>query len=861
MIDTDSFSVDAYKAIKDAQHNMRKRSHQTMTPEHVFLALLEHDRIDGQNYNEVEKLLVSHGVSLATLCEQLTSHLDRLPHISGDVSQLLIDDKTKAIFMAAHDIADAHDVSLLHILYALCTVEDTHSYTLLKAEGIMEQSIHAVADIALDDREDAYPMLSKFARNLTEDARKGTLDPIIGRDEEIRRALQILSRRKKNNPVFIGEPGVGKSAILEAIAMRIVTGDVPKSMQNKTLMSLDMGALIAGAKFRGEFEERFKAVINEVIHSHGQIILFIDELHTIVGAGSSDGAMDASNLLKPALARSELHCIGATTLEEYRNYIEKDPALARRFQAILVEEPSIDDTLSILRGIKEKYEVHHGVKISDNALSAAVKLSYRYITERFLPDKAIDLLDEASSKLKLEIDSKPDEIDRIERNIIRLKIDVQSIKGDINAGLEDSLEAINKEIAILSQELEHLTEIWDAERQEIDILQQETEQLDTAKTELEVAKREGDFARVAHLMHGIIPSLEISVAEHERSTQNNRLLRYHITENDIAIVVEAWTGIEVSKMLASEMQQLINMEDHLRQRVIGQDTALHAISEAIRCSKAGLSDGKGPIGSFMFLGPTGVGKTELAKALAAFLFEDENALLRVDMSEYMEKHSVSRLIGSPPGYAGYDDGGYITEAVRRRPYQVILFDEIEKAHPDVFNILLQVLDDGRLTDGQGVTVNFTNTIIILTSNSGAHYLANLNDGESIETVRDSVMEVVKSQFRPEFLNRLDEIILFNRIQKTDLQKIVEIQLMSLQKSLSERNIAIDLEDSALQWIAHEGYNPAYGARPLKRVIRKQIKNKIAHLILQGEIVSGNKVRVTSENDQLYIMPSKDTSHG
>jgi len=856
MIDTENFSVDTYKAVKDAQEDMRVRKHQTMTTEHLFKAILKHDSISGQQYNEVEKLLVSKGTSLASVKDILDTKLSKIGKIDSDFEQLFIDESTKQVFLKAKNIANDDEVTLLHILYALSDVKNTPTYEILQKEGVVTKSINACLEKGLDEYEDIYPCLAKFASDLTQYAKEGKLDPIIGRDDETRRAMQILSRRKKNNPVFIGEPGVGKSAILEGLAMRIVAGDVPTGLQDKRLLSLDMGALIAGAKFRGEFEERFKGVISEVISSNGEIILFIDELHTIVGAGSSEGSMDASNLLKPALARSELHCIGATTLEEYRNYIEKDPALARRFQAILVEEPSVDDTVSILRGIKEKYEVHHGIKISDDALIASAKLSHRYISERFLPDKAIDLLDEAASKLRMEIESKPDEIDELDRNITRLKIDAQSIKAEKDATAKKKLAELEKEIASIEKKLERLSKKWQKEKTEIDNLQKEKEQLDTAKTELEVAKREDDLARVAQLMHGTIPDLEKSVIKHEKATDNNQLLRYNISENDVASVVEAWTGIEVSKMLSGEMKKLVAMEDHLRQRVIGQEDALYAISEAIRCSKAGLSDGKKPIGSFMFLGPTGVGKTELTKALAEFLFDDDTALLRVDMSEFMEKHSVARLIGAPPGYAGYDEGGYITESVRRRPYQVVLFDEVEKAHPDVFNLLLQVLDDGRLTDGQGVTVNFSNTIIILTSNSGASYIANLEDGKTLESVRDAVMDVVRSQFRPEFLNRLDEMILFNRLKKTDLNKIVEIQLKSLKKNMADKNISLTVEKSAVNWISETGYNPAYGARPLKRVIKKHIKSQLAKLILKGEIVSGGKVKIKADKDGLQIIPSK-----
>ncbi|MEX1035677.1 MAG: ATP-dependent chaperone ClpB, partial [Sneathiella sp.] len=683
-----------------------------------------------------------------------------------------------------------------------------------------------------------------------EAARKGKLDPVIGRDEEIRRTIQVLSRRTKNNPVLIGEPGVGKTAIIEGLALRIVNGDVPESLKDKRLMSLDLGQLIAGAKYRGEFEERLKAVLSDISSTDGEIVLFIDELHTLVGAGAAEGSMDASNLLKPALARGELHCVGATTLDEYRKYIEKDAALARRFQSVFVSEPTVEDTISILRGLKEKYEVHHGVQISDSALVAAATLSNRYITDRFLPDKAIDLMDEAASRRRMEVDSKPEEVDELDRKILQMKIESSALEKETDKASKTRLEKLKTELVELEKQSADLTESWQMEKEKLNRAQHVKEQLDAARNELATVQRQGNLQRAGELAYGAIPELEKQLAEAEE-TEGSSIVRDSVKEEDIAGVVSRWTGIPVDKMLSGEREKLLNMENELRKRVVGQEEALTAVANAVRRSRAGLQDPNQPIGSFLFLGPTGVGKTELTKALAGFLFDDEHALLRVDMSEYMEKHSVARLIGAPPGYVGYDQGGVVTEAVRRRPYQVILFDEVEKAHPDVFNILLQVLDDGRLTDGQGRTVDFKNTLIVLTSNLGSEHLSGGDDVDD-ELVRHKVMETVRGAFRPEFLNRLDEQIVFHRLSRENMNAIVDIQLTRLQKLLSERRIELELEPSAYEWIANRGYDPVYGARPLKRVIQRYLQNPLATQILEGGIADGSTVKVSSNEDGLLI---------
>ncbi|RVD53683.1 ATP-dependent chaperone ClpB, partial [Mesorhizobium sp. M8A.F.Ca.ET.023.02.2.1] len=698
--------------------------------------------------------------------------------------------------------------------------------------------------------EQGYDALKKYARDLTADARAGKLDPVIGRDDEIRRTIQVLSRRTKNNPVLIGEPGVGKTAIAEGLALRIVNGDVPESLKDKQLMALDMGALIAGAKYRGEFEERLKAVLSEVTSASGNIILFIDEMHTLVGAGKADGAMDASNLLKPALARGELHCVGATTLDEYRKHVEKDPALARRFQPVFVDEPTVEDTVSILRGLKEKYEQHHKVRISDSALVAAATLSNRYIADRFLPDKAIDLVDEAASRLRMQVDSKPEALDEIDRRIMQLKIEREALKVETDEASKDRLARLEKELVGLEEESSEITSKWQAEKQKLGLAADLKKQLDEARNDLAIAQRKGEFQRAGELAYGKIPELEKKLKEAEAQDGKAGMVEEVVTPDHVAHIVSRWTGIPVDKMLQGERDKLLRMEDEIGKRVVGQGEAVQAVSKAVRRARAGLQDPNRPIGSFMFLGPTGVGKTELTKALANFLFDDETALVRLDMSEYMEKHSVARLIGAPPGYVGYEEGGALTEAVRRRPYQVVLFDEIEKAHPDVFNVLLQVLDDGRLTDGQGRTVDFRNTLIIMTSNLGAEYLVNLGEDQDVDAVRDEVMGVVRASFRPEFLNRVDEVILFHRLRRKDMDRIVEIQLKRLESLLTDRKITLSLDPEAVEWLAAKGYDPAYGARPLKRVMQKELQDPLAEKILLGEILDGSTVKVTAGSDRL-----------
>ncbi|HYA07014.1 MAG TPA: ATP-dependent chaperone ClpB, partial [Xanthobacteraceae bacterium] len=787
--------------------------------------------------------------------------LAKRPKISGGgAGQIYLDPALARAFDAAEKAAEkAGDsyVTAERLLLALALDKSSEAGKILSQAGVTPQTLNAAIEALRKGRsadsasaENAYDALKKYARDLTQAARDGKLDPVIGRDEEIRRTIQVLSRRTKNNPVLIGEPGVGKTAIVEGLALRIVNGDVPESLQDKKLLALDMGAMIAGAKYRGEFEERLKAVLQEVTGSAGAYVLFIDEMHTIIGAGKADGAMDASNLLKPALARGELHCIGATTLDEYKKHVEKDAALARRFQPVYVDEPTVEDTISILRGLKEKYEAHHKVKITDGALVAAATLSHRYITDRFLPDKAIDLIDEAAARLRMQIDSKPEELDNLDREIVRMKIEQEALKKESDPASKDRLKRLDKDLASVQEQADALTAKWKSEKDKLSSAAELQKQLDKAKNDLADAIRRGNYQRAGELQYSVVPQLEAKLKATEAATSGGVVAEEAVTANHVAQVVSRWTGIPVDRMLEGEREKLLKMEDAIGKRVVGQAEAVKSVSTAVRRARAGLQDPNRPIGSFMFLGPTGVGKTELTKALAAFLFDDEHALIRIDMSEYMEKHSVARLIGAPPGYVGYEEGGALTEAVRRRPYQVVLFDEIEKAHPDVFNVLLQVLDDGRLTDGQGRTVDFRNTLIVMTSNLGADYLVAQAEGEDTDKVRDLVMADVRARFRPEFLNRVDEIILFHRLKREHMGRIVDIQIERLQKLLDDRKIAIALDGRARDWLAEKGYDPAYGARPLKRVIQKDVQDPLAELILSGKIKDGEKVAITAGRDGL-----------
>ncbi|HWT59056.1 MAG TPA: ATP-dependent chaperone ClpB, partial [Rhizobium sp.] len=834
--------------IQSAQTYALAQGHQQFSPEHVLKVLLDDDQ--GMAASLIER--AGGDAKAARLANDAA--LAKLPKISGGNGNIYLAQPLAKVLSTAEEAAKkAGDsfVTVERLLQALAIESSASTFSTLKNSGVTAQGLNQVINDIRKGRtadssnaEQGFDSLKKFARDLTAEAREGKLDPVIGRDDEIRRTIQVLSRRTKNNPVLIGEPGVGKTAIVEGLALRIVNGDVPESLKEKKLMALDMGALIAGAKYRGEFEERLKAVLNEVQAENGEIILFIDEMHTLVGAGKADGAMDASNLLKPALARGELHCVGATTLDEYRKHVEKDPALARRFQPVVVDEPTVEDTISILRGLKEKYEQHHKVRIADAALVAAATLSNRYITDRFLPDKAIDLMDEAAARLRMQVDSKPEELDELDRRIIQLKIEREALKKETDVASADRLKRLETELTGLEEEADALTARWQAEKQKLGLAADLKKQLDDARNELAIAQRKGEFQRAGELTYGVIPDLEKQLVDAEKQDgERGAMVQEVVIPDNIAHVVSRWTGIPVDRMLEGERDKLLRMEDELAKSVIGQGDAVQAVSRAVRRARAGLQDPNRPIGSFIFLGPTGVGKTELTKALARFLFDDETAMVRMDMSEYMEKHSVARLIGAPPGYVGYDEGGALTEAVRRRPYQVVLFDEIEKAHPDVFNILLQVLDDGRLTDGQGRTVDFRNTMIIMTSNLGAEYLTQLADGDDSDTVREQVMEVVRGHFRPEFLNRIDEIILFHRLKREEMGAIVDIQLKRLVALLAERKIVIDLDEEARHWLANKGYDPVYGARPLKRVIQKFVQDPLAEQILSGQVPDGSTVKV------------------
>ena len=853
----EKFSDRAKGFLQSAQKVAIRNNHQRVAPEHVLKALLEDEQ------GHASGLIKAAGGTAATALQLTDQALAKIAQVSGSGAQSLAwDNDTVRVLDSAEQVAvKAGDsvVTVERLLVALALATTTEAGKALKGAGVTPQALNEAINSVRKGRtadsagaEDSFDALKKYARDLTEAARAGKLDPVIGRDEEIRRTIQVLARRTKNNPVLIGEPGVGKTAIAEGLALRIANGDVPDGLKDKRLMSLDMGALIAGAKYRGEFEERLKGVLDEVRAEGSDVVLFIDEMHTLVGAGKAEGAMDASNLLKPALARGELHCIGATTLEEYRKHVEKDAALERRFQPVLVGEPTVEDTISILRGLKEKYELHHGVRITDGAIVAAATLSNRYIADRFLPDKAIDLMDEAASRLRMEVESKPEEIEALDRRIIQLKIEAAALSRETDAASKERLVALNEELAGLEEESGALTLRWQAEKEKLAGATRIKEQLDAARIEVEQAQRGGDYAKAGELTYSRIPELERQLAEAEQVTQA-AMVREEVTGDDIAAVVSRWTGIPVDRMLEGERDKLMKMESILSAQVIGQAAAVKAVSSAVRRARAGLQDPNRPLGSFLFLGPTGVGKTELTKALAQFLFDDPRAMVRLDMSEFMEKHSVARLIGAPPGYVGYEEGGVLTEAVRRRPYQVVLFDEVEKAHGDVFNVLLQVLDDGRLTDGQGRTVDFTNTLIILTSNLGSQYIAALPDGAPISEAEPQVMEVVRGHFRPEFLNRLDEIVLFQRLGQEVMAPIVDIQVSRVQALLKDRKVTLDLTDAARRWLARVGYDPVYGARPLKRTVQKHLQDPLAELILAGEVPDGSTVKVDEGDGKLVLV--------
>jgi ATP-dependent Clp protease ATP-binding subunit ClpB len=853
----EKFTDRAKGFLQSAQTVAIRMNHQQIAPEHLLKALLEDEQ------GMASGLIRAAGGDAARALSETDLALSKIPSVSGGGAQQtpgLNNDSVRVLDQAEQIAQKAGDsyVTVERLLVALALSLNTAAGKALQAAGAKAEALNAAinelrkgktADTA--SAEDRYDALKKFARDLTEAARDGKLDPVIGRDEEIRRTIQILARRTKNNPVLIGEPGVGKTAIAEGLALRITNGDVPDTLKGRTLMALDMGSLIAGAKYRGEFEERLKGVLDEVKAGEGQIVLFIDEMHTLIGAGKSEGAMDASNLLKPALARGELHCIGATTLDEYRKHVEKDPALQRRFQPVFVGEPTVEDTISILRGLKEKYELHHGVRITDGALVSAATLSNRYITDRFLPDKAIDLMDEAASRLRMEVESKPEEIENLDRRIIQLKIEREALKKETDQASKDRLGALEEDLINLEEQSAALTTRWQAEKEKIAGESKIKEQLDAARIALDQAQRSGDLAKAGELQYGTIPQLEKQLAE-AAGAAAGAMLREEVTSEDIAGVVGRWTGIPVERMMTGEREKLLAMEETIGKRVIGQKEAVKAVSTAVRRSRAGLQDPNRPLGSFLFLGPTGVGKTELTKALAEFLFDDGNAMVRIDMSEFMEKHSVARLLGAPPGYVGYEEGGVLTEAVRRRPYQVVLFDEVEKAHSDVFNVLLQVLDDGRLTDGQGRTVDFTNTIIVLTSNLGSQFLTSLADDEPVEKVENEVMDIVRAHFRPEFLNRLDEIILFHRLGAADMAPIVDIQVARVGKLLKDRKVTLDLTDAARAWLGRVGYDPVYGARPLKRAVQRFLQDPLADLILRGEVPDGSTVKIDEGDGALKL---------
>ena len=853
----EKFTDRAKGFLQAAQTVAIRNSHQRIAPEHLLKALIEDDQ------GMASGLIEAAGGDAKRVERETDAALARIPAVSGSGAQSspgLDNDLVRVLDQAEQVAQKAGDsfVTVERLLLALALASNNAAGKALAAGGVNPQSLNGAIEQLRQGRtadtagaEDRYDALKKFARDLTQVARDGKLDPVIGRDEEIRRTIQILARRTKNNPALIGEPGVGKTAIAEGLALRIANGDVPDTLKDRKLMALDMGALIAGAKYRGEFEERLKGVLDEVKAAEGDIILFIDEMHTLIGAGKGDGAMDASNLLKPALARGELHCVGATTIDEYRKYVEKDPALQRRFQPVFVGEPTVEDTISILRGLKEKYELHHGVRITDGALVAAATLSNRYITDRFLPDKAIDLMDEAASRIRMEVESKPEEIETLDRRILRLKIEREGLRRESDAASIDRLGHLEEELANLEEQSHTLTQRWQAEKDKIAGEAKLKEQLDQARIELDQAQRSGDLAKAGELSYGRIPQLEKQLAEAQSATEG-AMLREEVTADDIAGVVSRWTGVPVDRMLQGEREKLLRMEEVIGKRVIGQEDAVRAVSTAVRRARAGLQDPNRPLGSFLFLGPTGVGKTELTKALAEFLFDDASAMVRLDMSEFMEKHSVARLIGAPPGYVGYEEGGVLTEAVRRRPYQVVLFDEVEKAHGDVFNVLLQVLDDGRLTDGQGRTVDFSNTLIILTSNLGSQYLANVEDGQSVESVEPQVMEIVRGHFRPEFLNRLDEIILFHRLGQSHMGPIVDIQVGRVAKLLADRKIALHLTDAAREWLGRVGYDPVYGARPLRRAVQRHLQDPLAEEILRGNVKDGATVTVDEGDGKLAL---------